>query len=238
MGRASFIWFSKQNEAQHGEAKIRWDRMMKTVKMSGARAILPAALFPPAAWFDVAQKPDTLVCQHEHYVKQSLRNRIALVQSQGPCFVTVPVHRRGAASRGLHDILFTDKVHPDLLLKPRQTYCGSAPFFEHYIDNVERWSHDHLRPGGSWLEAALASTALACEWLGRDHPRLTSSYLTVDHGKDWRQKRLWRIASTAPYPQVFEDRLGFVEGRSILDVVFHLGPEAASLPSRHGDAPT
>ena len=32
VGRASFIWFSKQNEAQHGEAKIRWDRMMKTVK--------------------------------------------------------------------------------------------------------------------------------------------------------------------------------------------------------------
>ena len=32
VGRASFIWFSKQNEAQHGEAKIRWGRMMKTVK--------------------------------------------------------------------------------------------------------------------------------------------------------------------------------------------------------------
>ena len=32
VGRASFIWFSKQNEAQHGEAKIRWDRMMNTVK--------------------------------------------------------------------------------------------------------------------------------------------------------------------------------------------------------------
>jgi signal peptidase I len=32
VGRASFIWFSKQNEEQHGESKIRWDRMMTTVK--------------------------------------------------------------------------------------------------------------------------------------------------------------------------------------------------------------
>ena len=32
VGRASFIWFSKQNEAQHGESKIRWDRMMSSVK--------------------------------------------------------------------------------------------------------------------------------------------------------------------------------------------------------------
>lgn len=32
VGRASFIWFSKQNEAQHGESKIRWNRMFKSVK--------------------------------------------------------------------------------------------------------------------------------------------------------------------------------------------------------------
>ena len=32
VGRASFIWFSKQNEAQHGASKIRWDRMMQSVK--------------------------------------------------------------------------------------------------------------------------------------------------------------------------------------------------------------
>jgi signal peptidase I len=32
VGHASFIWFSKQNEAQHGESKIRWDRMFQSVK--------------------------------------------------------------------------------------------------------------------------------------------------------------------------------------------------------------
>ena len=32
VGRATVTWFSKQNEAQHGESKIRWDRMMRAVK--------------------------------------------------------------------------------------------------------------------------------------------------------------------------------------------------------------
>ena len=32
VGCASFIWFSKQNDAQHGSSKIRWDRMMKPVE--------------------------------------------------------------------------------------------------------------------------------------------------------------------------------------------------------------
>ena len=32
VGRASFVWFSKQNEAQHGESKIRWNRMFRSVQ--------------------------------------------------------------------------------------------------------------------------------------------------------------------------------------------------------------
>ena len=32
IGCASFTWFSKQNEEQHGESKIRWNRMFKTVQ--------------------------------------------------------------------------------------------------------------------------------------------------------------------------------------------------------------
>lgn len=32
VGRASFTWFSKMNEAQHGESGIRWDRMFKAVR--------------------------------------------------------------------------------------------------------------------------------------------------------------------------------------------------------------
>jgi signal peptidase I len=32
VGRASFIWFSRMNSAQHGESKIRWDRVFRFVK--------------------------------------------------------------------------------------------------------------------------------------------------------------------------------------------------------------
>ena len=32
VGKASFTWFSKMNEEQHGESGIRWDRMFKSVK--------------------------------------------------------------------------------------------------------------------------------------------------------------------------------------------------------------
>ena len=32
VGRASFTWFSRQTKEQHGESKIRWDRVFTNVK--------------------------------------------------------------------------------------------------------------------------------------------------------------------------------------------------------------
>ena len=186
-------------------------------------------------WFHVAQENGATVCVHEHFVKQSLRNRVALVNTQGPIDVSLPVHRRGAASRSVKDIVFTDAVRPGMLLKVLSTNCGRAPFFEHYFPDLEAWADDHLQPGNSWLEAALASTAWSCEMMGMPHPSVSSQFEQGEAWDDWRVKARWKNVTSERYPQVFEDRLGFVAGRSILDVLFHLGPEAATLPSWHGN---
>jgi hypothetical protein len=204
------------------------------VRMSSA-PLLPAATFPPLTWFQLAKIPGATICVHENYVKQSLRNRIALVNTRGAVDFTFPVHRRLAASRGVQDLLFTDEVCPEALIKVLRTNCGSAPFFEHYLPDLEDWAFQHLHPGKPWLDAALASLHWACEELGQDLPGCSSSYESGDNRDDWRLKNRWRSLQTPRYPQVFEDRLGFVPGRSILDVLFHVGPEAALLPSRHGN---
>lgn len=199
------------------------------------RPLLPVALFPPLAWFVHAQRHGCEVCIHEHYVKQSIRNRIALTTSNGAVNLSVPVDRRGAASRVVSSILFTERVRPSLLLKFLQTNYGRAPYFEHYMEHVELWAHDHLQPRANLVEAALASTRWACHELNWQHPPLTDAYQTSNGQDDWRIPSNWTQLPNLRYPQVFEDRLGFVEGRSILDVLFHLGPEAATLPSQHGN---
>lgn len=197
--------------------------------------LLPVATFPPLMWFQLAKLPGATVCVHENYVKQSLRNRIALVNTQGPVDFTFPVHRRSAASRGVQDLFFTDAARPEALLKVLRTNCGSAPFFDHYLPEIEAWAVQHLRPGNSLLEAAWASLEWACHELGTPLPARSASYESGENRDDWRPKNRWRSLNTPRYPQVFEDRLGFVPGRSILDVLFHVGPEAALLPSQHGN---
>ena len=198
-------------------------------------ALLPAATFPPFRWFELAQRDAAIVCAHEHYIKQSLRNRVFLVSGQGPVAITLPVHRRNAQSRCVTDIVFTDRIAPGMLLKGLQTHCGRTPYFDHYFPEIEAWATSHLLPEKSWLDAAIASTQWACEAMGFAHPERSSAYIEGTHHDDWRPKSRWQHVDTVRYPQVFEDRLGFVQGRSILDVLFHLGPEAAFLTSRHGN---
>ena len=198
-------------------------------------ALLPAATFPPFRWFELAQRPASTVCVHEHYVKQSLRNRVLLVSAQGPVTITLPVHRRNAQSRCVTDIVFTDRIAPDMILKGLQTHSGRTPYFDHYFPEIEGWAHAHLLPGNAWLDAAIASTQWACEAMGFVHPERSVAYLDGTCHDDWRHKARWHNLETDRYPQVFEDRLGFVQGRSVLDVLFHLGPEAAFLTSRHGN---
>lgn len=71
--------------------------------------------------------------------------------------------------------------------------------------------------------------------LGMPSPLASTQFEQGDSWDDWRIKARWKSVTSERYPQVFEDRLGFVAGRSILDVLFHLGPEASTLPSRHGN---
>jgi len=202
--------------------------------VSQPTGLLPTATFPPLAWFHRAQHLGVAVCVNEHYVKQSLRNRVAMVGPEGPFDLSFPVHRRRASTRSIRDILFTERVQPKAFIRVLQTNCGKAPFFDHIIPEVEVWAHEHLVPGAPLVEASLASTRWACTWLDMAHPPITQAYhknVPYDH----RPKAAWRGLTTPTYPQVFEDRLGFVASRSILDVLFHIGPEAALLPSRHGN---
>ena len=137
--------------------------------MSQPTGLLPTATFPPLAWFHRAQHSGVEACVHEHYVKQSLRNRVALVGPEGPFDLSLPVHRRGASTRNIRDVLFTDRVEPKAFLRVLQTNCGRAPFFDHLLPEVEAWAHEHLVPGAPLLEASLASTRWACHWLGMAH---------------------------------------------------------------------
>ena len=191
--------------------------------------ILPSCPFPPLSWYHLAYcgEDEATIEVHENYIKQSVGNRMLLANSQGVWDLTLPVHRRNAESRLIEDIIFTDQMNTSFLIKNIKTAYGSAPFFEHFEDKLFDLFKTKGNPGQSLLEFNLASINWVESELGIDQIKKSQSFIQSS-SNDFRKKGLllsdkWGYK---PYPQVFEDRNGFIAGRSILDAIFHGGPEA------------
>lgn len=173
--------------------------------------------------------------QHEHYVKRSYRNRVRLLTANGPITLSIPLVKGKNSQLPITEVAIA--FQEDWAGQHWRTIMsayGRAPFFEHYADELEAlyrapatllW--DWNRRLMDWALAALqldlsveltamyeSSPAMCVD--GR-HVILPNRPTTLD---GWQPQ---------PYPQVFEDRYGFVADLSILDLVFCCGPYGAAI---------
>ena len=190
--------------------------------------VLPSCPFPPLSWYNLAycSEAPAVIDINENYVKQSIRNRILLANSSGVWDFTLPVHRRNAESRLIKDVIFTDQMDPIFLLKNIRTAYSSSPYYEHFENSLSELFKTEGVPGNSLLDFNLATISWIEGELGVSSINTSSSYIEKSEN-DFRVKNAltnekW---SYKAYSQVFEDRNGFIEGRSILDAILHGGPE-------------
>nr|MBC8150913.1 WbqC family protein [Bacteroidota bacterium] len=188
------------------------------------RRILPACPFPNLAWYKIAlSEGEVLIDIHENYVKQTDRNRIFIADAHGAKFITLPVHRRNADSRSMSDVVFTEAMIPKVIMRHITTAYSSAPFFEHFERELMAFFEEFGTPGKSLLEFNLASlrwveqmTDLKQEGGMVERSKYTEPVEMFEG--DFRKKGALsnQVWSYKRYAQIFEDRNGFIEGRSVL----------------------
>ncbi len=185
---------------------------------------------PPAAWFAtaLAAPGGVLLEAHEHYPKQTFRNRALILTAQGPKPLTVPVKGGGSQQKKRVTEIEIDYAHRWVLpyWRTLQTAYNRSPYFMYYADAL----HDELmrRPPTLWeLNLGLLHRLLG--WLAPALPvSLTDAWQPTPpaHHLD---RRNWYFPGAPPdrmrvppYPQGFG--AGFENGLSVLDVLFALGP--------------
>ena len=177
---------------------------------------LPTAYLAPVSWYvALAGAGRACIDQHEHYVKQTWRNRCRIAMPDGPQDLAIPV-QAASSHAPIRDIRLSDhgnwRHHHWSALR---TAYGKSPFFEYYADDfapfyLER-RYDFL------LDFNEALHALVCELVDLDVPvERSEAYLSAS----------FPTRSSAPYYQVFAQRLGFLPDLSIADLLFNMGPEA------------
>jgi hypothetical protein len=193
------------------------------------RRILPACPFPNLAWYKIALSDgEVLIDTHENYVKQTDRNRIFIADAHGAKFITLPVHKRNLDCRSMSDVVFTEAMIPKVIMRHITTAYSSAPFFEHFERELIAFFEEFGTPGKSLLAFNLASL----KWV-EQMSELKREIGWVEETKytepaemsvgDYRKKgalsnQVWAYKR---YAQIFEDRNGFIDGRSVLDAMFH-----------------
>lgn len=186
---------------------------------------------PPVSYFAAWAAAETVwLEQHETYQKGSYRNRCHIAGPNGLQRLSVPLEKGKHDGRPIREVRIAYH-EPWITLHRRslQTAYGKSPFFEHYAPAVFR--ELERRPRFLFdLNIALIHRFLAFLQLDAGKLQLTEAYLPcpAPDARDLREaihpKKPPALA-LPPYPQVFEERHGFLPDLSVLDLLFCLGPE-------------
>lgn len=210
--------------------------------MSGHHKILlSTSYFGPVQYFSkFLLQGDIFLEQHEHFIKQTYRNRCILYGANGPLILTVPV-KRGSFHKvmiGELEIDYRNNWQGNHCTSIESAY-RSTPFFEFYYDEIFtilKKRIDHL------FELNLELLKLLLSFAGIDKtPRLTEQYEHQSKARDYRSiidpKKPGKDPLFKPvtYPQVFGTRYGFLSNLSILDLLFNTGPDVKKILERSID---
>lgn len=192
--------------------------------------ILPLTYLGSTEWFTHLSHGNCVIDTGENWVKQTARNRAVIMTANGPAALTVPVHGGGSdlAKTRTKDIRIDNskRWQHNHWVSIVSAYRNS-PFFDHYEDRfapVYSRRFDFLTDLNLTL-LEIVTTALSLNGT----PRISENYIVPLPGNlDLRGKKALPMEAAAikEYTQVFHDRLPFVPGLSIVDLLFCEGPSA------------
>ncbi len=181
----------------------------------------------------IIREKEILIEKHENFIKQTYRNRCVILSPAGPQNLIVPVlGGRSRNKKTITEIAIDYSKHwVSNHLNSIKTAYGSAPFFDFFFDEVKQVLSQKPQ---TLFELAMATLKASLRMLRSDVKiTFTDSFeKKYTHKiKDLRTGVSPKVRSQLEfpsYPQVFEDRFGFVPNLSVLDLVFNLGNEAFS----------
>ena len=193
--------------------------------------LLHPAYFPNCITMAVLAKGPVVWEGWDNYQKQTYRNRCYICTDRGAQMLSIPIkHVGGKTGRQPYREVRIDNTYPWQRQHWRglQTAYRSSPFFEYYEEDllpVFENSFQYL------MDLNLKTIEVLCSLLGLDCPKeTTQSFLhetdTFVDGRDLVIAKGKTFEGIPPYPQVFQERHGFVPNLSCLDLLFNEGNRA------------
>ena len=193
------------------------------------RIILSSHYFPCVAYFACLINSNwSIIDFGEYFVKQSYRNRCLIYSANGALPLSIPLEKKGKTYMTEVGI-DTNSDWKTLHWRAISSAYNSSPFFEFYSDDLKKVFFTKYN---SLIEFNTGLLTHICKEIGMSSKLKTNStYINAeDRDTDLRSilnpKSKCDIAIELPrYIQIFEAKHGYIENLSILDLLFHEGPE-------------
>ncbi len=203
-----------------------------------AKILLSTAYLPPVQYMSkLLLAGEILLEDDENYLKQTYRNRCYIAAPNGPQPLTVPVERGSFHKVHIRDVRIDHSVPWETLhLRALNAAYRSSPFYEYYIDDL--LAVYDAKPVFLFdlnlrlLETLREAIGITC------HITTTGKYMRPAPGEDFpdfresihpKKKQPDPFFRPVAYHQVFDDRFGFLEGLSTVDLLFNEGPDSLQI---------
>lgn len=192
--------------------------------------LLPTSYLPPIGYMKTLAENDSAIIDiHEHYLKQTIRNRCYIYSANGMLPLIVPVRKIHGNRTAVKDIvIFYGIKWGDNHWRAIESAYNSSPYFLYYKDELIRiWRRQYTRLidlNHHLMEFLFRSIGITVELIHSE------DYISdMDPDFDFRRHTSWiepGVKTCQVYHQVFADKFGFMDNLSIIDLLFNTGPEA------------
>ena len=194
-------------------------------------ALFSTAYLPPISAFAAMMHAEKIIFEkHEHFVKQTFRNRALIYTANGLKQLIIPIKHGNLYRVPMHEVRISydaswNKIH----WRSLESAYRKSPYFEYFESDLKPFFET---PPEKLFDFNLLLIEKIFAMLKLNfNPEFTLAYEKEYAGvKDFRnyfgpEKRNLNLAS---YQQVFSDRHKFIPDLSILDLMFNKGMESKS----------
>jgi hypothetical protein len=171
-----------------------------------------------------------LIEKHENFQKQTYRNRQYIYGANGKLMLNIPVkHSKSSTRKKYTDCNVENSFKwQELHFKSLESAYRTSPYFEFYEDDLV---HLYTNTYNSLFDFNLDCFKVTLQLLNLElEVGFTENYSenypdTIQDLRHLVNAKTKTNTALTPYHQVFENKYGFIDNLSILDVLFNLGPE-------------
>ena len=202
---------------------------MKTVFHSSAN-LAPVEYYTKLLAYD-----KVFIEQHDHYMKQTYRNRCTIAAPDGELALSIPTVKPNTLKCPMRDTRISDHGNwRHLHWNAIESAYNHTPFFEYYKDDFRPFYEKKYEFLADFNEELCR---LICSLIDiQPDMERTSEYRTeftldeTDFRESIHPKKDFTLEDTAfspqPYYQVIQERLGFLPNQTIKALLFNMAPES------------